>query len=262
MVFGNTQKNISFIIIFAILIPAFLAANFLELDARKRRSRKRRSYNPEKTRNMAMETIEQSDELSHLVNYGGGEYPMDSISSEYLEGEDINELELEDDIVFDMDQLTDIYIAFVEGYDTDEFLTASGISKKELMDNIMDWLGTPYHFGGTTRRAIDCSAFVLTMFKNAGNIRLPRTARVQYASVGIKIDREHLQFGDIIFFHTQRYAYVSHVGIYLGDDLFAHASSKYGVTISSLNSHYYSKRFIGGRRITEKDMARLSLNKK
>jgi probable lipoprotein NlpC len=232
-----------------------LVSGIFELNARKRRS-----YNREKTRNMAMETIEQSDELSHLVNYGGGEYPLDSVSVEYLEGEDINELELEDDIIFDMDQLTDIYIAFVEGYDENEYLTASGISKKELMDNIMDWLGTPYRFGGMSRRAIDCSAFVLTMFKNAGDIVLPRTARRQFASVGIKIDREHLEFGDLIFFHTRRYAYASHVGIYLGDNLFAHASSKYGVTISSLESHYYSKRFIGGRRITDKDLARLSPN--
>jgi len=203
MVFGNTKKKISFIII-AILVPVFLISGFFELSARRRRS-----YNREKTRNMAMETIEQSDELSQLVN-SDGNIPLDSVTTEYLEGEDINELELEDDIVFDMDQLTDIYLAFVEGYDEDEYLTAGGISKKDLMDNIMEWLGTPYRFGGMSHRAIDCSAFVLTMYKNAGNIRLPRTARAQFASVGIKIDRDNLKFGDLIFFHTRRRVYVSH----------------------------------------------------
>ena len=253
----NISNQTKYIIILSILIPSFLLVNVFNLDARKRRH-----YNKEKTRNMAMQTIENSDELSKIVNYGDGDVPMDSVSAEYLEGEDINELELEDDIVFDMDQLTDIYIAFVEGYDEDEYLTASGINKKALMDNIIEWLGTPYRFGGTSRRAIDCSAFVLTMYKNAGNIRLPRTARAQFASVGIKVSRDELQFGDIIFFHTRRYAYASHVGIYLGDNLFAHASSKYGVTISSLESRYYSKRFIGGRRITEKDIAKLSMNEK
>ena len=255
MFLRKTTTKINYIIIISILIPAFIISNALDLNARKKRY-----YNRQKTRNMAMETIEQSDELSRIVNYGGGDIPLDSVTTEYLEGEDINELELEDDIVFDMDQLTDIYIAFVEGYDEDEYLTASGISKKALMDNIMEWLGTPYRFGGMSKRAIDCSAFVLTMFRNAGNIQLPRTARAQFASVGIKVGRDELQFGDLIFFHTRRYAYASHVGIYLGDNLFAHASSKYGVTISSLNSNYYSKRFIGGRRITEKDIEKLTLN--
>ena len=254
MLLKNTSKQNKYIIIISVLIPLFLLVNVFNVDARRRRH-----YNKEKTRNIAMKTIENSDELSGIVNYGGGALPMDSVTTEYLEGEDINELELEDDIVFDMNQLTDIYIAFVEGYDADEYLTASGINKKDLMDNIIEWLGTPYRFGGTSKRAIDCSAFVRTMFKNAGNIMLPRTARAQFASVGVKVTRDDLQFGDIIFFHTRRYVYVSHVGIYLGDNLFAHASSKYGVTISSLESTYYKKRFIGGRRITERDIAKLSM---
>ncbi len=254
MIFFDTVKKIKTTIIITILIPVFILSNVFDLDARKRRS-----YNREKTRNMAMETIEQSDELSRLVNSDESDVPLDSVTTEYLEGEDINELELEDDIVFDMDQLTDIYIAFVEGYDEDEYLTASGISKKALMDNIMEWLGTPYRFGGMSKRAIDCSAFVMTVFRDAGNIRLPRTARAQFASVGIKVGRDELQFGDLVFFHTRRYARASHVGIYLGDNLFTHASSKYGVTISSLESRYYSKRFIGGRRLTEKDIEKLTL---
>ena len=254
MFFRKIDKKINFLIISAILIPVFLVSGIFDANARRRRS-----YNRQKTRNMAMQTIEKSDELTNLVNSDGTPIPIDSVTSEYMEGEDINELELEDDIVFDMDQLTEIYLAFVEGYDENEYLTASGISKKALMDNIMEWLGTPYRFGGMSKRAIDCSAFVLTMFKNAGNIRLPRTARAQYASVGIKVSRDELQFGDLIFFHTRRRVYVSHVGIYLGDNLFAHASSKYGVTISSLESHYYNKRFIGGKRITERDIAKLSM---
>ncbi len=255
MLLKNTSKQNKNIIILSILIPLFLLVNVFNVDARKRRH-----YNKEKTRNTALQTIENSDELSEIVNYGDGALPMDSVTTEYLEGEDINELELEDDIVFDMDQLTDIYNAFVEGYDKDERLTASGINKKSLMDNIINWLGTPYHFGGISKHAIDCSAFVRTMFKNAGDILLPRTARAQFASVGVKVTRDNLQFGDIIFFNTRRYVYASHVGIYLGDNLFAHASSKYGVTISSLESTYYKKRFIGGRRITDRDVAKLSMN--
>ena len=228
----------------SLLIIIFFVSAVIDLDARRRRS-----YNREKTRNMAMETLESSDELTRLVQSEFGEIPVDSAALEELEGEDINELELEDDIVFSIDQLTDIYLAFVEGYD-DDMLTAAGISKKMLLDNITDWLGTPYRFGGTSRKAIDCSAFVLTMFKNTGDIKLPRTARAQYAAIDVKVGKNELQFGDLVFFHTRRYHRVSHVGIYLGDNLFAHASSKYGVTISSMESNYYSKRFIGGRRIT------------
>jgi cell wall-associated NlpC family hydrolase len=74
----------------------------------------------------------------------------------------------------------------------------------------------------------------------------------------MKVNRKDLQFGDLIFFHTRRHAYVSHVGIYLGDNLFAHASSKYGVTVSSLESTYYNNRFIGAKRITARDLDKMS----
>lgn len=249
-----TQRlQIPFLII---LIPIIFISYTFELDARK----KKRSYNRDKTRTMAIETLETSDELSKLVNFGGGEYPDEDVNIEYIEGEDINELELEDDIVFSIDQIHDIYLSFVEGYEGDDALTSAGLSKKAIIDNITEWLGTPYRFGGTTSKAIDCSAFVLTMFKNSGNIQLPRTARAQYKAVGVNVKVNELQFGDLVFFNTRHHAYVSHVGIYLGDHLFAHASSKYGVTISSMESGYYSKRFIGAKRLTSKDLVNLSRN--
>ena len=222
---------------------------------KSKKSRKvARHYDVQKNRNMALATIENSEELSKLA-YGGGDIAMNGVTAQeavYEEGEDLNELALEDDVVVDVDRVKDIYIAYIEGVTEQDNSTLGGINKKGLFESITNWLGTPYHFGGTSDRAIDCSAFVLTMFKESTGIHLPRTAREQY-TVGKVVKRSDLQFGDLIFFHTRSHAYISHVGIYLGDNLFAHASSRYGVTVSSLESTYYDKRFIGAKRLSLAD---------
>lgn len=177
-----------------------------------------------------------------------------------MEGENIAELEKEDDIQVDIESFKSLWLSYVDptGSDKDQEMLTCGIAKSQLMDAIMDWLGTRYHFGGTSRQGIDCSAFVRTVFAQSGNITLPRTAQTQI-DVGRPVQRvSELQFGDLIFFHTMNHAYVSHVGIYLGDNLFAHASSRYGVTISSLQSTYYATRIIGARRLTSNDMQMLA----
>ncbi len=96
---------------------------------------------------------------------------------------------------------------------------------------------------------IDCSAFTQTIYKNTLAINLERSARLQYKQ-GIEISEiENLKFGDLVFFNTRTRVRPGHVGIYIGENLFAHASSKKGVTISSLDHSYYVKRYMGGRRI-------------
>jgi hypothetical protein len=166
---------------------------------------------------------------------------------------------LEDqEISLDMETFRTLWLDYVDDGGGIEY-TEGGISKQDIMNEIMDWLGTPYRFGGTSRKAIDCSAFVQSIFFASSDIMLPRTARYQY-TVGTKISRDNLEFGDMIFFHTYTRRFPSHVGIYLGDDLFAHASSKYGVTVSSLNSRYYSNRFIGGKRLMLKDINRYGIH--
>jgi len=108
-------------------------------------------------------------------------------------------------------------------------------------------LDIPYRFGGTTVRGIDCSAYVQRVFSML-DIAIPRTAREQF-SVGAQIGREELSVGDLVFFRTYA-SFPSHVGIYIGDDLFIHASSVVRkVTIDSLEQGYYRKRFLGGRRL-------------
>lgn len=108
------------------------------------------------------------------------------------------------------------------------------------------FLGTPYSFGGTSERGIDCSGFVMRVFMLHG-IKLPRTADVQF-NVGAPVKKGEEQSGDLVFFETYC-AGPSHVGIYLGEGNFIHASSSRGVTISSLADKYYRARYLGAKRV-------------
>ena len=117
------------------------------------------------------------------------------------------------------------------------------------MDVILGYLGTPYQYGGDSRSGIDCSAFTGAVYQQSVNLKLPRTAADQ-AKRGKEVSRDELKFGDLMFFNTTG-ANTSHVGIYIGDDLFAHASEAFGVTISSIESSYYKKRYTEARRIVE-----------
>ncbi len=102
------------------------------------------------------------------------------------------------------------------------------------------FIGAPYRFGGSSLKGIDCSSFVQKIYR-IFDITLPRNAREQ-SKVGISIARENLTEGDLVFFHTKRS--LGHVGIYIGNNEFVHASSKGKVVrIDSLDTPYYQKRF-------------------
>jgi len=108
-------------------------------------------------------------------------------------------------------------------------------------------LNIPYRFGGTSIFGIDCSAYVKKVYGFLG-IHLPRTAREQFRA-GESVEKDRLSTGDLVFFRTYA-SFPSHVGIYLGNNLFIHASSKgRKVAISNLDTPYYLKRFIGAKRI-------------
>jgi lipoprotein Spr len=118
-----------------------------------------------------------------------------------------------------------------------------------LYQTIDDWYGTRYKYGGTTKNGIDCSAFVQTVFMSVFGITLPRTARDQYKATR-RISRTELQEGDLLFFNTT--GGVSHVGIYLQNNKFVHASVS-GVTISDMFEPYYVKHFISAGRVEKAD---------
>jgi len=110
------------------------------------------------------------------------------------------------------------------------------------------WAGTPYVLGGQSRAGIDCSGFVQkTLFDRFG-VKVPRTTKDQ-ATHGKKIAKSDIQTGDLVFFKTGRGPNGYHVGIYVKDDLFLHASTKGGVIYSSLNSPYWKKTYWQTRRI-------------
>ena len=122
--------------------------------------------------------------------------------------------------------------------------------REKILFEIVSFIDTPYKYGGSTSNGIDCSSFTQNIYKNSLQIFIPRTAREQY-KFGEEIDIPgKLVFGDLVFFNTSRRAYPGHVGIYLGDNLFAHASRKLGVTITSLKTTYYAKRYVGARRVS------------
>lgn len=123
--------------------------------------------------------------------------------------------------------------------------------KYMLVKVAKSFMGAPYKYGGNTLRGLDCSAYVKKIYE-IFDVELPRSAREQY-KVGNKISREELSVGDLVFFKTRRYAkYPTHVGIFIGDGNFIHASSgkrRLGVKIDTLTSGYYSGAYIGATRI-------------
>ena len=141
--------------------------------------------------------------------------------------------------------------------ESDEF------AEKSMRDKLIIFakklINIPYKFGGNSILGIDCSAYVKKVYGFLG-IELPRTAREQFKTAGETVDKEDLSIGDLVFFRTYA-SFPSHVGIYLGNNLFIHASSKgKKVTIDSLETPYYLKRFIGGKRLLTEETTEKSPN--
>ncbi|MBP3763666.1 MAG: C40 family peptidase [Bacteroidales bacterium] len=118
---------------------------------------------------------------------------------------------------------------------------------QQLYQAINSWLGVPYKYGGTDRSGIDCSAFVGTIYKQVYGVTLHRSANDMLRDVTL-IPKSQLREGDILFF-TNSKGKVSHVGIYLKEQLFAHASTSNGVSVSRLDNTYWTKHFYKGGRV-------------
>jgi len=111
----------------------------------------------------------------------------------------------------------------------------------KMMEEIESWMGTPYLYGGESRSGVDCSAFTQAIFSSV-DIAIPRTASTQ-AAAAETVNPSILKFGDLIFFNTSGTG-ITHVGIYIGNGYFAHASSSRGVVRESLSKEYYSNRIV------------------
>ena len=130
------------------------------------------------------------------------------------------------------------------------------VVRQALLEQHQRWAGTPYRIGGTTERGIDCSALVRNVFRDTFDVELPRSTYDQVHE-GRPIDRQELQAGDLVFFRPPgRY---NHVGIYVGNGYFLHASTSKGVIISSLDNSYWQRYYWQSRRALEPtNLAQLS----
>lgn len=115
-----------------------------------------------------------------------------------------------------------------------------------LRGKLSSWRGAPYRFGGESWGGIDCSGFVMNVYKELFEITLPRTSAAQ-ADLGYRISNAELRAGDLVFFKPP--SYPRHVGIYLGAGEFVHVSSSRGVTVSNLRSGYWHRYFWTAKRI-------------
>lgn len=123
---------------------------------------------------------------------------------------------------------------------------AEEVKNAKMFEFIDDWYGTPYRLGGTTKKGVDCSAFSQFLFASVYGLSIPRTAREQY-SLTSRISRTQLKEGDLIFFNTR--GSVSHVGVYLQNNKFVHASTSGGVMISDIFEEYWARKFVGVGRL-------------
>jgi len=125
------------------------------------------------------------------------------------------------------------------------------ISNVMLYRFIDDWYGVKYRMGGTSKKGVDCSAFVQTLYKYVFGMDLLRTACLQFNSAEIIKNPADLKEGDLVFFRVNS-SRISHVGVYLRNNFFVHSASSKGVSIANLNNVYWSKYFAGGGRINRK----------
>jgi lipoprotein Spr len=107
------------------------------------------------------------------------------------------------------------------------------------------WIGTRYRFGGEGRSGIDCSAFTRQLYRETFGMELPRNTALQVQE-GVSVNRQDLGPGDLVFF---RRGGTRHVGVYLGDNEFIHASTSRGVTVSNLDEDYYRRYYWTARRV-------------
>lgn len=116
----------------------------------------------------------------------------------------------------------------------------------DWMTVVKPWLGTPYKYGKASKSGTDCSGYVMNIYREKEGMSLPHSS-TQMFEMGKKVGKEDLEAGDLVFFGGG--SKVDHVGVYLGDGKFTHASTSRGVMISPLSDSYWKGRYKGARRI-------------
>lgn len=127
----------------------------------------------------------------------------------------------------------------------EESQTASVDMNEAFMEFYKEWKHVKYKFGGNSKRGIDCSAFTQRVYKEKFDVKIPRSTRTQ-VKVGTEIKKSQLELGDLVFFKTGKVD--RHVGVYMGNGEFMHASIK-GIKFTKLDKPFYRKAYWTSRRI-------------
>ncbi|MFT5601342.1 MAG: lipoprotein Spr [Flavobacteriales bacterium] len=132
---------------------------------------------------------------------------------------------------------------------TDEFCEAGldldSCSYLPLYNAAYDWLGTPYKYGGTSKKGVDCSAFTKAVLEDSYDIVLHGNSKTLHVNSEKITDQRNLKEGDLVFFKINK-SHVSHIGVYLQNGYFVHASCSKGVMVNNLNESYYKKYYFEG----------------
>ncbi len=150
---------------------------------------------------------------------------------------------------------------FLNNFDTQSIFEDFG-KRKLLLARVNDWLGVRYKLPGRSRNGVDCSNFMSLILEEVLGMQIPAGAATQ-ATIFPKIENvEDLQFGDLVFFSGRRIKAkrIGHVGIYIGNGLFAHSQTSSGVTYTLLSDGYYTARYRFGARIPRLELAFLQTN--
>lgn len=141
----------------------------------------------------------------------------------------------------DPDNLAKEYFSQIMG------VAASATTNTKLYQFVYDWIGTPYRLGGKTKKGIDCSKFAYELYEKVFNTSIGNNSKNIYTQVD-PINKNELKPGDLVFFKIRSRS-ITHVGVYMGDRKFAHASTSRGVMISNLDEAYWKRYYFNGGRM-------------
>lgn len=145
----------------------------------------------------------------------------------------------------DPDNLAKEYFSQIMG------VAVSATTSSKMYQFVYDWIGTPYRLGGKSKKGIDCSSFAAQMYDQVFNTAIGYNSRNIYSNVD-KVKKGDLKPGDFVFFKI-RSKNITHVGVYIGDNKFAHASTSKGVMISNLKESYWNRYYFNGGRVQQGD---------
>jgi len=137
--------------------------------------------------------------------------------------------------------------SFYATYSNKLGIKLNGTEDKNLIKEVSEWIGAPYKYGGADRNGTDCSGFTMAVYKKVYHINLFRSSSEQVKNTD-SINKSDLRCGDLVFFKISDNN-ISHVGLYIADDKFVHASTKRGVVVNDLSEDYYVRHYVSSGRV-------------